>query len=249
MVILYNSNRSRPVSTFGEEHVLSLRDLLQIIWKRIWFIILLVILLVGGSVGFTLLQTPMYEASNKILVGQSVGESKGFISESPANAADLQKLTSTMASAVQSRRVAEAAVEKLGSGATWHTPDDLLANMRAEAEGDTQFVKLSYRDSSPEKAQQIVDTIGDAFTERIDEVNPQAMTVSVWERAEVPDNPVSPNWKRNSLLALVLGVILGVGLVFLFESLGNSWRSPEEAEKISGVPTLSVVPRFEKVGN
>jgi capsular polysaccharide biosynthesis protein len=247
VVILHNPNGSRRVSTSGDEHFHSLRDLLQIIWKRLWLILLPVIVLVGGSVGFSLIQTPMYEASNRLLVGQSVGESKGFVSDSPANAADLQKLTATMASGVQSRPVVEAAFEELDIGPTWHTPDDLLAHLRAEPEGNTQFVKLTYRDGSPENAQQIVDTIGDAFTERIDEVNPYAISVSVWERAEVPDNPVSPNWQRNALLALALGVILGVGLAFLVESLGNSWRSPEEAEQISGYPTLSVVPRFEKV--
>jgi len=45
-------------------------------------------------------------------------------------------------------------------------------------------------------------------------------------------------------VALVLGVLVGLVLVFLLEYLDDSWRSPEEAERVSGVPNLAVIPKF-----
>jgi hypothetical protein len=36
---------------------------------------------------------------------------------------------------------------------------------------------------------------------------------------------------------------LGVGLAFLLEYLDDGWRSPEEVEQISGVPTYALIPR------
>ena len=61
----------------------------------------------------------------------------------------------------------------------------------------------------------------------------------------VPQSPVSPDPVRNLLLALVAGVMLGVALAFLLEYMDDSWRSPEEAEQISGVPTFGVIPAFK----
>jgi capsular polysaccharide biosynthesis protein len=67
----------------------------------------------------------------------------------------------------------------------------------------------------------------------------------VWEPAAVPEEPVSPNPLRNGLLGLVLGLMLGMGLAFLLEYLDDSWRSPEEVERISGVPTYGIIPTIE----
>jgi capsular polysaccharide biosynthesis protein len=49
---------------------------------------------------------------------------------------------------------------------------------------------------------------------------------------------------RNVLLALVLGVMMGVGLAFLLDYLDDDWESPEEVERIAGVATLGLVPTF-----
>ncbi|MEW6638555.1 MAG: hypothetical protein AB1425_17275, partial [Actinomycetota bacterium] len=64
-------------------------------------------------------------------------------------------------------------------------------------------------------------------------------------RAAVPEDPVSPNPVRNGLLALLLGLMLGVGLAFLLEYLDDTWRSPEELELVSGVPNFGVIPEFK----
>ena len=47
----------------------------------------------------------------------------------------------------------------------------------------------------------------------------------------------------NALLALVLGLLGGVGLAFLFEHLDDTFRRPEELEKLLGLPVLGVIPK------
>ncbi len=56
---------------------------------------------------------------------------------------------------------------------------------------------------------------------------------------------MSPNPLRDGLLALILGAMLGVGLAFLLEQLDDRWRSPEEVERICGVPAFGVIPEFK----
>jgi capsular polysaccharide biosynthesis protein len=70
------------------------------------------------------------------------------------------------------------------------------------------------------------------------------VSATVVEQAALPDNPVSPQPIRNGLLALMAGLVLGLMLAFLLEYRDDSWRSPEEAEQVSGVPTFGVIRQF-----
>jgi hypothetical protein len=60
-------------------------------------------------VGFGPVQTPMYEASTKIVVGQERG-----ITQDPNYALGLQQLTQTMAEEVDNHRMAEAVIQQEG---------------------------------------------------------------------------------------------------------------------------------------
>ncbi|HEX2119264.1 MAG TPA: polysaccharide biosynthesis tyrosine autokinase [Acidimicrobiales bacterium] len=61
--------------------------------------------------------------------------------------------------------------------------------------------------------------------------------------ASVPTNPVSPQPVRSGLIALTLGLILGVGVAFLREFLDDSIKSKDEFERVApGVPVLGLIP-------
>ncbi len=233
-----------PEKTFslevGEgEYTLSVKELMQSLLRRLWIIVLVTLLFVGAAVGISLLQTPQYQASIEILVGQN----RAF-SESPTEALGVQELTPTIAEAVDSQRVAEAVIERLDLQTD---PEDFLENMSVEQLPETQLVRVAYEDSSPEEAQRIVNAIGEEFSEQISDAGPDSnvITATVWDRAALPDSSSSPDPLRNAVLALMAGLVAGVALAFLLEFLDDSWHSPEEAERVSGVPTFGVVPQFK----
>jgi polysaccharide biosynthesis transport protein len=64
--------------------------------------------------------------------------------------------------------------------------------------------------------------------------------------ARVPTAPVEPNIPRNLSFALVLGVISGVGLAFLLENMDNTVRTPEQAQALSALPSLGMIPMGSK---
>jgi len=64
--------------------------------------------------------------------------------------------------------------------------------------------------------------------------------------ARVPTSPSEPNIPRNLSFALVLGVISAIGLAFLLESMDNTVRTPEQAQAISGLPSLGMIPLGSK---
>ena len=66
------------------------------------------------------------------------------------------------------------------------------------------------------------------------------------DAARVPTAPSEPNVPRNLAFALVLGVISGLGLAFLLENMDNTVRTPEQAQAISCLPSLGMIPLGSK---
>jgi succinoglycan biosynthesis transport protein ExoP len=60
--------------------------------------------------------------------------------------------------------------------------------------------------------------------------------------ARVPTAPSGPNLLRNLAFALALGLSTGIGLAFLLESMDNTVRTPEQAQSISALPSLGMIP-------
>jgi polysaccharide biosynthesis transport protein len=64
--------------------------------------------------------------------------------------------------------------------------------------------------------------------------------------ARTPGSPAEPNIPRNLGFAFVLGLTSGVGLAFLLEGIDNTVRTPEQAQAISGLPSLGMIPMGSK---
>jgi capsular polysaccharide biosynthesis protein len=204
-------------------------------------IVLVAAVTAGSALGFSLLQTPTYEASVLILVGQKTTDDTIF---GAADVSGLQELAVTVAQAVPTTPIAETVVKRLNLQE--ESAKEVLNNISAEQDPGTMFVNVSYKDSNPERAQLIANTIGQVLSEKISEVSvgANAITATVWEPATLPETPISPDPIRNVIIALVLGSLLGVVLAFLLEYVSDSWNSRDEVEEVSGVPTLGVVPKF-----
>jgi succinoglycan biosynthesis transport protein ExoP len=72
--------------------------------------------------------------------------------------------------------------------------------------------------------------------------------ISIIDKAEVPKDPVSPNKKKNLILAFLVGIFGGVGLCFLIEFLDNTVKGPEDVEKLTGLPSLGAIPSLPPEG-
>lgn len=65
--------------------------------------------------------------------------------------------------------------------------------------------------------------------------------IKVISPAVVPIEPIRPRKKLNVALAIVLGLLSGVGLAFLLEKFDRSIDTPAEVEKLTGLPVLGSV--------
>lgn len=89
----------------------------------------------------------------------------------------------------------------------------------------------------------------DALTRKLKEkdITEENQTVNVWviEEADLPGFPAKPNKKRNTLLAIVLGLFGGVGLAFFLEYIDNTIKSPEDVEEKFDIPVIGTIAFFK----
>jgi capsular polysaccharide biosynthesis protein len=223
---------------------LSIEDAARVLRQRLPVILLVAVLLTGLVVAFNLVQTPVYEATSKVLIVEERGEDAA---DQPLSSQvdGLDQLALVMTEVVDSRRVAEATVNKLGLDIP---PGKFVKNLSAEQVTETPFINIKYNDTDPKRAKLIANTIPEVLPDQVSDVNmgtTRPITAKVFDPAVTPNNPASPNPLRNGFVALVFGLMLGVGIAFLLDFLDDSWRSPAEVEQISGVPTYALIPQHK----
>ena len=85
------------------------------------------------------------------------------------------------------------------------------------------------------------------FKQRLDQLQVDASVqtgaAQLVRVAESPKAPVEPTPMRTAALALIVGLLLGLGAAFLADYLDNSLNTPDELERATGgLPVLTTVP-------
>jgi capsular polysaccharide biosynthesis protein len=223
----------------------SIADTARSARRRLWIVILLPILTVGTAVGVSLVQTPVYEASAKVVVSPREGANQ---QDNLSNTiSGLQALAIEMEAAGLNRSMVEDIVDAQGEPSAV-SEADINDNLTIAQLEDTRFLTLTYKDTDPAQAQEVVNNAAEIFAKKAPEASGVAAyaAVKVSAYAGVPPAPEDPDLLRNGLGALVIGLMLGVGLAFLLEYIYlRGLHSPEKVEQVSGVPTFGTIPDFK----
>ena len=70
----------------------------------------------------------------------------------------------------------------------------------------------------------------------------QTSNIKVIDKAEVPQSPINAGEKKILVMALLLGLFLGFGLIFFVDYLDRTIKSPDEVKSLLGIPALGVIP-------
>jgi capsular exopolysaccharide synthesis family protein len=72
----------------------------------------------------------------------------------------------------------------------------------------------------------------------------RSSNIRVVDPALVPKTPSKPQKRRNISLAILVGLVGGIGLALLREYLDNTVKNPDDIENLARLPSLAVVPAF-----
>ena len=224
---------------------MELKQYWTIVKKRLWLIIMLMVLGGGGAGVYSyMVMNPVYEASTKLIVNQSSEASMLAKLDLGTINSNIQ-LVKTYKEIIQTPRIMGVVAEQnpeLGL-----TAQQLVQKISVSSVNDTQVMNVSARDVSYEKAALIVNSVSEVFMQEIPLLM-QVDNVSILNTAE-PDRspaPVSPSPKLNIAAALLLAGMLGLGAAFLMEYLDDTIKSEDDVMKVLDMPTLSVIPRMKE---
>jgi len=71
-------------------------------------------------------------------------------------------------------------------------------------------------------------------------------TADIIDKAYIPENPVEPNKTLTAAIGGVLGIFLGILVVFIIEFMDKTIKDEEEIKRIIKKPVLGRIPRFEQ---
>lgn len=219
------------------EEIIDLREYFTIIKKK-WFIIAVITLVCIGiaSVYSFFIAKPVYQADTTLIVKTEKAQGAETISNDQVNAS--QKLAITYGEIIKSRTVLDDVIKNLRLKMSYY---DLLDGISVSTVTDTQIIKVSITSTDKNIAAAIANEIPKVFAEEAMRIT-DANGVEVIDNAKVPTTPIKPNKKLNIAMAGVLGIMIGIGTVFLMAFMDNKIRVPQDVDRALGLPLLGVVP-------
>lgn len=227
------------------EEEIQLSELVELLWKRKLIIMIAVILCTVASVAYSIFMvTPIYQSDTTLMVNGKKGFDAGDIAASfdlgtiSAN----QKLVVTYGEIVKSRIVLEQVIAQLELEETY---EQMLAKVVSKPVGTTEILKISVTDEDPVKAALIANTISDVFVKEVIRIL-KVDNVEMIDKAIPIDKPINVKTLMNIAIAIVLGGMIGVFIIFALEAMDNTIKTPEDVEKYIGLPLLGMIPEFEQ---
>jgi capsular exopolysaccharide synthesis family protein len=211
---------------------------------------------VGLPVGFglialvvSLLQTPLYEASSTLYV------TSGGISQGPALPYEaVMGAAGRVTSYARLAYTDEVLVGALKTTGLSMTVNQARSAVRSVMVPESVMLTVSAKDSSPEVALRLTNAVAHSMIDTVAALEvPQggglpSSRLTMVSPATLNTDPVSPATPANVALAVLGGLLLGVGVALIRERLNNTVRDEQDLAKAVGVRPIGHIPHDEVLG-
>ena len=221
------------------EETISLKELFDTLRKRLSLILVLAFIFAGGSAIYSFfIATPVYQVSTDMLVNRSQVAENYNSNELNTNI----QFINTYSDVIKSSAILDIVSEELNGEYTTNQ----LKNMLSIKSGQSQVFTIVIKDESAQNAAIVANKIAEVFQREIPNIM-NVDNVSILEKAVATDNisPIQPKPTLNIAIALVVGLMAGVGLAFLLEYLDNTMKTEQDIDQHLGIPVLGVIMNFE----
>lgn len=213
---------------------IDIKEMLEYFKNKISIIILItaVVGILGCLYGM-FIQVPKYTSSTSIvLISSTSSESSLTYSDISLN----QNLVSTYSEIIKSKRILNRVRENLDLNISY---GELNSFVNVSSVTGTQIIKVSVTTTDNAKAALIADEIANVFAEEIPDLY-NISNVNILDTAEVSENPSNINLVKQTVLFILVGLVLGLGIVFVLYYFDRSIKTKEQIEKL-GLPILGTI--------
>jgi capsular polysaccharide biosynthesis protein len=204
---------------------INLKELYLVIKRRLWLIVVItVITTVLGAYYSYSTNTPLYQSSSRIII-EAAPESRN-----------------TLEVIIKDSTVLDKVVKELGLP---QSAEALAGQITVASVDNSQVVSISVTDTDPDRAAKIANTTAKVFKEEIPTIM-DFKDVRFLSDAKVNPWPINQSQNKLIIIALLAGLVIGIGLVFLLDSLDDTLRLDREVEEMLGLPVLGRVSKMNK---
>lgn len=224
------------------EETISLNEIVLVLRKRMFMILSITIgaAFIAAIISFFFI-TPVYESTTQILVNQKKKDNSALqYNDVQTNV----QLINTYNVIIKSPAILSKVKNKLHLGMS---VKQLTSKISVGSEKQSQVLTVTVKDSNPNTATAIANTIAETFKEEavglmsVDNVNILSQAEN-----EVGQAPVKPQKLLNIGIAIVVGLMASSGLAMLLEYLDKTIKKEQDIEAILGLPVLGTISQMEE---
>ncbi len=212
-----------------------IQDYLNVLIKRWWVILLVMVSAAGAAYVFSKLRTPIYRSQTIYSVDFNRLDTGGnfFAGE----------LLTGYVMAVQQPDKMEQISKQLQLD---QSGSALMEYVRLQPQPDNRLIVIEADHFDPGTAQALASAVGDQLNAHVVERNRNLEgedRVSLM-RVQSASNvwKAKPNTRVNVLAATLLGAVLAVLLSFVLEYLDDTLKTPADVERFAGLATIGAIP-------
>ena len=218
-------------------------ELISILLKRIWIIILATLLGAAATFGFfKFLVASSYTAQTLLYVNNNNQSGMSNVNLNDINAS--QKLVNTYIVILQNDKIIERVAQQCDL--EYDELKDVSRMIVMKSVNNTEVFSIQVTSKDPVLSAKMANTMAELAPSEIIRVV-KAGSVEVISLAEPPAKPSGPNSARNGIIGGLLGLILASGCVLLFEMLDVTVKGEEDLTSRYNIAVLGEIPDFYSV--
>lgn len=217
---------------------IDIKRIFDIIFSKKIFIILIIILSITlGYVFSYYYKQPEYKSSVTILLVADENKADKELTQTDLNINT--SLISTYSSIAKSTNVMQKTIDNLGLDIS---TSKLQKNIEVNQIDKTQFLKITVKDSNPERAKNIANELSRVFTEQIKEIYNLA-NISIVDEAEIENAPCNINHVKDIIIFTFAGLIVSIitiMIIYFFDDTIKDEKDIEKNIKLRNIGTLPI---------
>lgn len=224
-----------PSNDLNEMEEIDLLELLRAVLKYIRLIIVLCIVFgAGGFLGTKFLIAPTYTASTSIYLAPQINDTGSLDYNSQmANS----KLVNNVVNLMTQNNIMSEVAKDVGL----ENASTVKKCITVSNQTDTEIVTVTATTGDPKLSKDIANGTVNTFIKTMQK-NLNVRNIEIVDKAKLSYVPSGPSIKKNTMMAILVGGVIGVGYAVLKFLLDNRLRTKEEAEKYLGIPVFAEFP-------
>ena len=216
---------------------IDIKRIIEIIFSKKLIITLIILLNVTlGYVYSYYYKKPEYKSSVTILLVADENKTDKSLTQTDVNLNN--GLISTYSSIAKSSSILQKTIQNLNLDIP---VSKLEQNVEAKQIDNTQFLEISVKNESPERAKNIANELAEVFTEQIKEIY-NLQNISIVDKAETEENPCNINHMKDMIIFGFAGIVLSIIIVMIIYMFDDTVKEQKDIEKNIKLRTIGTLP-------